>query len=82
VLRSAIDLLAAARRLRLQQRDAALKFVERETFEILPRELSQRIIRVFRENLVEVHVQIVDRWAGDVNKVHYGVQSGGSGAAE
>ena len=78
----AVDLLPASCRFRLQQRDPALQFFEREAFKILPRQLGQRIIRVFRENLVEVHVQIVDRWAGDVNKVQYGVQSGGSGAAE
>jgi hypothetical protein len=30
--------------------------------------LGERIGRVFRENLVEVHARIVDRCAGDVNK--------------
>ena len=68
VLAGAVDLLPAARDFALKRRDARGEFVERETFEILPHQLGERIGRVFRENLVEVHVPIVDRCASDVNK--------------
>lgn len=67
-----VDLLPAARRLGFEQRDAFGQFVQGKAFDILPGQLGQRIIRVFRENLVEVHLQIVDRWAHDVNKAEYG----------
>jgi len=64
-----VDLLSGSRDFAFERRDPGGKFVERETFEILPHHLGERIVRVFRENLVEVHSRIVDPRVGDVNKV-------------
>src|SRR3569623_1264233 len=53
---------------RLQRRDPLLEFLDRQGVEILAHELGERVARFFRQELIQIHAQIVDRPRGDVNK--------------
>ena len=54
--------------LRLQRRDPLLEFLDRQGSEILAHEFGERVARFFRQELVQIHAQNVDRPGGDVNK--------------
>src|SRR3569623_793244 len=53
---------------RLQRRDPLLELRDRQGIEVLAHEFGERVARFFRQELVQIHAQNVDRPGGDVNK--------------
>ena len=54
------DVRFDARNLRLQRLDSRVQLVDRHRIEVLSCELDQRVARLAREQVVEVHEGIVD----------------------
>jgi NADPH:quinone reductase len=57
-----------ARDLRLQRLDARVKFLDRHRVEVLAAQRDERIVRLTREQIVEVHLWTVDSLRQRVNK--------------
>ncbi|MDB5711994.1 MAG: NAD(P)H-quinone oxidoreductase, partial [Sphingomonas bacterium] len=53
---------------RLEHRDPLLEFLDRQRIEVLAHQLRERVARFFRQELVKIHGQNVDRRGDDVNK--------------
>jgi NADPH2:quinone reductase len=53
---------------RLKHRDPLLEFGHRQRVQVLARKFGERIARLFRQELVKIHGQNVDRRGDDVNK--------------
>ena len=53
---------------RLEHRDPLLEFLDRQRIEVLAHQFRERVARFFRQELVQIHAQNVDRRGDDVNK--------------